>query len=102
MNDNFMFGNTGWICPRCGKVHAPFVPSCDCNESVSTTGTTGTSSNQSNKCPHSWQFTGQSTVGDHYTCEYCGATRTEYKCPCDNITASVTVSNVTSTNEITK
>lgn len=62
-----MFGNTGWICPRCGKVHAPFVPSCDCNESVSTTGTTGTSSNQSNKCPHSWQFTGQSTVGDHYT-----------------------------------
>lgn len=20
----------GWVCPRCGKVHSPFVPSCDC------------------------------------------------------------------------
>lgn len=24
-------GNTGWICPKCGKVHAPWVPSCECN-----------------------------------------------------------------------
>lgn len=22
--------NTGWICPRCQKVHAPFVQGCDC------------------------------------------------------------------------
>lgn len=22
---------TGWICPRCGRVHAPWVPSCDCS-----------------------------------------------------------------------
>lgn len=20
----------GWICPRCGKVNAPFIGSCDC------------------------------------------------------------------------
>ena len=20
----------GWICPKCGKVLAPFIPSCDC------------------------------------------------------------------------
>lgn len=20
----------GWICPKCGKVHAPWVPSCEC------------------------------------------------------------------------
>ena len=24
-------GNSGWICPKCGKVHAPWVPSCECN-----------------------------------------------------------------------
>lgn len=22
--------NTGWICPRCQKVHAPFVQTCNC------------------------------------------------------------------------
>lgn len=22
--------NFGWICPRCNKVHAPFVQSCSC------------------------------------------------------------------------
>lgn len=22
--------NTGWLCPRCNKAHAPWVPSCDC------------------------------------------------------------------------
>ena len=22
--------NSGWVCPRCKKVHAPFVPSCNC------------------------------------------------------------------------
>ena len=26
-------GNNGWICPKCGKVHAPWVPSCECNNS---------------------------------------------------------------------
>lgn len=23
--------NTGWVCPRCSKVHAPFVQSCNCS-----------------------------------------------------------------------
>lgn len=22
--------NTGWICPKCGRVHAPWVASCNC------------------------------------------------------------------------
>ena len=21
----------GWICPRCQRVHSPFIPSCSCN-----------------------------------------------------------------------
>lgn len=21
---------TGWICPKCGRVHAPWIPQCDC------------------------------------------------------------------------
>ena len=24
----------GWICPRCGKVHAPWVPACECSTST--------------------------------------------------------------------
>lgn len=22
----------GWICPRCGKVNAPFIEQCTCND----------------------------------------------------------------------
>lgn len=37
--------NTGWICPRCGQVYAPWVPQCNCTStqdndiSVNTDGT---------------------------------------------------------------
>ncbi len=24
-------GQSGWRCPSCGKVHAPFVTGCDCH-----------------------------------------------------------------------
>lgn len=40
-------GQEGWICPKCGKVHAPWVPSCECsnkNETL-TLSTTGTNVN---------------------------------------------------------
>ena len=23
--------NVGWVCPRCGRVNAPWVSSCSCN-----------------------------------------------------------------------
>jgi hypothetical protein len=29
-DDNIIPTQYGWICPRCGKVHAPFVRECDC------------------------------------------------------------------------
>jgi len=32
----------GWICPRCGRVHAPWVSGCDCHPDVETW-TSGTS-----------------------------------------------------------
>lgn len=24
--------NIGWECPRCGKIHAPHIDSCDCSK----------------------------------------------------------------------
>lgn len=62
---------TGWICPKCGKVYAPWVSSCDCSTSVSTTLTSVS------KCKHSWLPSGMSTAGNIYTCEFCGAHKTE-------------------------
>lgn len=32
MNDIFNKPRTGWQCPVCNKVHAPFVAACDCHE----------------------------------------------------------------------
>ena len=27
--------NNGWICPKCGRVHAPYIPECQhCNEAL--------------------------------------------------------------------
>jgi len=23
---------TGWICPKCGRVNAPWIPSCNCTD----------------------------------------------------------------------
>ena len=31
----------GWVCPICGKVHAPWVKECDCNEAPPKTNTAG-------------------------------------------------------------
>jgi len=34
------YGQSGWTCPRCGQVHAPWVPKCDCPPpTITTTGT---------------------------------------------------------------
>jgi hypothetical protein len=33
----------GWICPKCGRVHAPSVSFCECSEPTATITTAGTS-----------------------------------------------------------
>ena len=34
------YGQSGWMCPRCGQVNAPWKPKCDCPPpSITTTDT---------------------------------------------------------------
>ena len=50
MDNNFMqvTGQYGWICPKCGRVLAPFVPECPCRGQGPETWTT-TSTSSGNK-----------------------------------------------------
>lgn len=35
MSEYFRNTNTGWICPKCGKVYSPYKQECyDCNHST--------------------------------------------------------------------
>ena len=64
----------GWICPRCGKVNAPFVEQCTCNSS--------TCDNNyyyypNGFCDHVWGLTSfmRDTAGRfRYQCCKCGKT----------------------------
>lgn len=55
----------GWICPRCGKVNAPFIGSCDCKPVAS-----------NYDCVHDWEATtgGATTEGCYVqlVCRKCG------------------------------
>ena len=61
----------GWICPRCGKVNAPFAMSCDCKPSPV--------SNFSMNCQHDWESmtSGSDTSGcwTLFKCSKCGVTK---------------------------
>lgn len=37
-----MNNNTGWLCPRCQKVHSPYSTTCDCKPQAITSGSTDT------------------------------------------------------------
>lgn len=69
----------GWICPRCGKVNAPFIGWCDCRPD-------DVVSNADSECPcgwgHQWRIMTcyDNAVGDSitYICDKCGATKKVY------------------------
>ncbi len=76
----------GWICPRCKKVNAPFIPSCDCKENNHTNYALQVDCINGY---HQWECTGVSTAGSTYRCRVCGKTKTEnYDVDKSNITIS--------------
>ena len=66
----------GWICPKCGKVHAPWASECDCYKSSAT----NTEATTTTGCPHSWVPVNRGTGGTTYRCEFCGQIK------CDPVT----------------
>jgi uncharacterized OB-fold protein len=64
--------NKGWVCPKCGRVNAPFTAFCDCYLSSNKV---KSNDNININHLHQWTCTGVSTAGSHYTCAICGATK---------------------------
>lgn len=56
--------NEGWVCPRCGRVNAPYLIHCDCKPTYGT-------------CNHQWVLTNEDTIGTHYQCKICGERKIE-------------------------
>lgn len=69
----------GWICPRCGKVNAPFIASCDCKPDIPV-------SNANSQCgcggEHEWHISScwNTTIGSGctYICSKCGKMKQVY------------------------
>lgn len=60
----------GWICPRCGKINAPFVEQCTCNSNNLV------APNFNVDCIHDWVWNRISSdtgnIRYHYHCVKCG------------------------------
>lgn len=73
----------GWICPRCGKVNAPFMSQCTCKSNNSP------ASNFGIECIHDWVWDGtnsdtsnvMSCVMYKYHCIKCGKSLTTPQAP---------------------
>ena len=63
--------NEGWVCPRCGRVNAPFTLYCDCKANISQLAP------NPKHCDHIWEYDSIRTNGTHYICKKCGKTKTE-------------------------
>ena len=67
----------GWICPRCGKVNAPFAMSCDCKPSSASNFSKEFGYDNMN-CWHDWKSItcGSDTSGcwTLFKCSKCGVT----------------------------
>lgn len=81
----------GWICPRCKKINAPFISSCNCKENNSNNFNINSSVDEIcwNNGYHQWEYCGVSTAGSTYRCRVCGKIKTEnYNVDKSNITIS--------------
>ena len=71
----------GWICPRCGKVNAPFAMSCDCKPSSASNFSKEFGYDNMN-CWHDWKsiMRGSDTSGcwTLFKCSKCGAIKKDY------------------------
>lgn len=73
----------GWICPRCGKVNAPFIASCNCKLDMPV-------SNANSQCgcggEHEWRISSRwnTTIGSGciYICSKCGKMKQVYNSGC--------------------
>lgn len=78
----------GWICPRCGKVNAPFAMSCDCNPLVND------NFSDESSCQHEWEskVTDCNTAGcwTMFRCRKCGELKQAFR-PYDRVD---TVTNI--------
>lgn len=72
----------GWICPRCGKVNAPFISQCTCKSNNLTV------SNFDVNCAHNWIWDSISSntgrIIYKYHCVKCGKSITT-ECPMASI-----------------
>ena len=63
--------NNPWVCPRCGKVNAPWRSHCDCHETAAATITTTTEPNK-HECSHHYVFLTEYGNQRQYVCLGCG------------------------------
>ena len=72
----------GWLCPRCGRINAPFIDHCECKPGTYIQEGNSNISELTNisECiqgNHDWRCIGIETGGTKYRCSRCGERKTE-------------------------